>query len=398
MDILERFLNYVSFHTDSDGSSDAIPTTPGQTLLLNQLQQEMKDLELENIHIDPSGQLYGFLPATDASRPNIGFIAHVDTVPCGKDVKPQIIHYEGGDIIHKNGLVSPVKIFDFMEKYKGQDLIITDGTTVLGADDKAGIAEIMGAVEYLKAHPELPHGRIGLAFTPDEEIGRSSRGFDIPGFGMDFAYTLDGSTLGNVECENFNGASALVKFNGISVHPGASKNKMKNAILLCHEFISMLPAGEDPAHTEDHEGFYHVGKVTAEVAEASLVMILRDHDMAKLQHKKDVVQGIADFMNRKHGENTVVLEMRDGAVNMKDYLADKMFIVERAMEAFRKAGVEPRIVPIRGGGDCNVLTVAGLPCPNLSTGGENFHGNHEFIPVAALQKMAETVVHIATAE
>ncbi|MCF0150409.1 MAG: tripeptide aminopeptidase PepT, partial [Firmicutes bacterium] len=246
MDILQRFLNYVAFYTDSDGSSDAIPTTPGQTLLLNLLEEEMAQLGLENIHRSPSGQLYGFLAATDDSMPNIGFIAHVDTVPNGKDVKPQIIHYEGGDIVHENGAVTPVAIFDFLEDYKGQDLIITDGNTVLGADDKAGIAEIMTAVEYLKAHPELPHGRIGVAFTPDEEIGRSSRGFDIEGFGMDFAYTLDGSTLGKVECENFNGASVRVRFNGISVHPGASKNKMKSAILICNEFINMLPAGEDP--------------------------------------------------------------------------------------------------------------------------------------------------------
>ena len=396
MDILERFLKYVSFHTDSNGESNEIPTSEGQTELLDYLAEELKAIGLEDIHKSASGQLYAFLPATDKTMPGIGFIAHVDTVPCGKNVKPEIIHYEGGDIVHRNGLVSPVKIFDFMNKYVGQDLIITDGSTVLGADDKAGVAEIMNAVEYLAAHPELAHGRIGVAFTPDEEIGRSSKGFDIKGFGMDYAYTLDGSTLGNVECENFNGASAKVRFNGISVHPGASKNKMKSAILLANEFINMLPQGEDPAHTEDHEGFYHVTGLTAQVAEAELRIILRDHDIKKLEHKKDVVLKIAEFLNAKYGEDTVIVDMKDGARNMKEFIEDKMDIVYKAMRAFEKAGVTPRIVPIRGGGDCNVLTCAGLPCPNLSTGGENFHGNHEFIPVAALQKMADTVINIAT--
>ena len=402
MKVDERFLKYVEFGTNSDDSSETIPSTASQRVLGEYLAKELAAIGLEGAKIDEFGYVYGWLPASEGCEnlDAIGFIAHMDTsdaVP-GDNIKPRYVDYQGGDIVLESGVVTDVKNFPFLENYKGQKLIVTDGTTLLGADDKAGIAEIFTAMEYLIAHPEIKHGKICVGITPDEEIGRGPDKFDVPGFGAKFGYTLDGGTLGEIEYENFNAGSARFTVNGISIHPGSAKNKMKNAVLIMNELISMLPPEEAPEHTEGYEGFYHVGSIEGGVTKCTMALIIRDHDAAKYEERKAFLTRLADYINAKYGEGTVVLEMRDSYRNMKEKILPVMYIIEKAQKAFEDCGVVHKCVPIRGGTDGATLSFMGLPCPNLSTGGENFHGVNEFVSVPAMEKMVEVVTALCKAQ
>ena len=402
MKVDERFLHYVSFETTSDEDSTATPSTACQLVLADSLAEELKGLGLVGVKRDGYGRVYGFLPASPGCEDavTIGLIAHMDTSPAvsGKDIKPRRVVYEGGDIELGNGVVTRVADFSFLESYKGQELIVTDGTTLLGADDKAGVAEIVTAVEYLLAHPEVKHGRVAVAFTPDEEVGRGPEHFDIKGFGAAYGYTVDGGTLGEIEYENFNAAAARVTVRGVNIHPGSAKNKMKNAVLIAGEFMSLLPAAETPSHTEGYEGFYHAGAIAGDETTTEIRYILRDHDAAKLEARKATMMRTAEFLNARYGEGTVEVAIRDQYRNMKEKILPVMYVIERAEEAIRKAGVTPKTVPIRGGTDGAQLSFMGLPCPNLSTGGENFHGIHEFVSVPAMEKMVEILVNIVSAK
>ena len=401
MKVDERFLKYVSFETTSDEDSTETPSTACQLLLADFLADELKALGLERVRRDEYGRVYGFLPASPGCEDavTVGLIAHMDTSSAvsGADIKPRRFVYEGGDIELGNGVVTRVKDFPFLENYKGQELIVTDGTTLLGADDKAGVAEIVTAAEYLLAHPEVKHRRVAIAFTPDEEVGRGPEHFDFEGFGAAYAYTVDGGTLGEIEYENFNAAAARVTVHGVSIHPGSAKNKMKNAVLIAGEFMSLLPPAETPSHTEGYEGFYHAGAIAGDETMTEIRYILRDHDAEKLEARKAMIERCAEFLNGKYGEGTVEFAIRDQYRNMKEMILPVMYVIERAEEAMRKAGVQPKTVPIRGGTDGAQLSYQGLPCPNLSTGGENFHGVHEFVSVPAMEKMAEILVNIVRA-
>lgn len=402
MTVLDRFLKYVSFDTQSDERSDTTPSTAKQKLLGAELAAELNDIGLQNAHMDEFGYVYGWLPATPGYEgvPCMGLIAHMDTAPSfsGANVKPRILRYEGGDIVQGPGVVMRAKEHESLKRYIGQDLIITDGTTLLGADDKAGVAEIFSAVEYLKAHPEIPHGRIAVGITPDEEIGDGADHFDIAGFGAAVAYTVDGGELGELEYENFNAAGARVTVHGLNIHPGSAKDKMKNALLMAIEFNSMLPPAEIPAHTEGYEGFYHLQGMEGDETTAVLEYIVRDHDSDKFQARKATMEHIAAYLNEKYGPNTIELELKDQYYNMKAQIEPHMYLIHRAKAAFRKAGVEPMEVAIRGGTDGARLSYEGLPCPNLSTGGVNFHGPQEYIPVPSLEKMVEVLVHLLRAQ
>lgn len=397
--VQDRFLKYVSFDTQSDENSTSVPSSKKQKLLGAYLANELANIGLKNAHMDENGYVYGFLPATPGyeTKDTIGFIAHMDTSPdvSGKDVKPSIIHYTGGDIPLGNGnAVIKVKDFPFLEKYVGQDLIVTDGTTLLGADDKAGVAEIFTACEYLAQHPEIPHGRIAIGITPDEEIGCGADHFDIKKFDAKWAYTVDGGEIPEIEYENFNAASAKLTVNGINIHPGSAKNKMKNAVLLLNEFISMLPPAETPAHTEGYEGFYHVAEVNGNESIATLGMIIRDHDKEKFEARKVFVERTVQYLNEVYGEGTFILELKDSYYNMKEMILPHMHIIHAAEAAMRKIGMDPICVPIRGGTDGARLCFMGLPCPNLPTGGANFHSIHEFIPISSMEKMVEVLVEL----
>lgn len=402
MTVLDRFLKYVSYDTQSDDRTGTTPSTPKQKLLGAELAAELNDLGLQNAHMDEFGYVYGWLPATPGYEgvPCMGLIAHMDTAPSfsGANVKPRILHYEGGDVIQSPGIVMKVKEHESLKRYIGQDLIITDGTTLLGADDKAGVAEIFSAVEYLKAHPEIPHGRIAVGITPDEEIGDGADHFDIAGFGAAVAYTVDGGELGELEYENFNAAGARITVHGLNIHPGSAKNKMKNALLMAIEFNSMLPPAEIPAHTEGYEGFYHLQRMEGDETTTVLEYIVRDHDADKFQARKATMEHITAYLNEKYGPNTVELELKDQYYNMKAQIEPHMYLIHRAKAAFRKAGVEPQEVAIRGGTDGARLSYEGLPCPNLSTGGVNFHGPQEYIPVPSLEKMVEVLLNLVQAE
>ncbi len=402
MKVTDRFLQYVSYETTSDESSETCPSSPKELLLGKALAEEMKAMGLENAHIDENGYVYGFLPASPGceNEPAIGFIAHMDTSngASGANIKPRTIHYEGGDIPLSDTVSIEEKTFEFLKNYVGQDLIVTDGTTLLGADDKAGIAEILTAMEYLLAHPEVKHGRIAVGFTPDEEIGRGADRFDIPGFGADFAYTVDGGALGELEYENFNAATAIVTVHGVNIHPGSAKNKMKNSALIAMEFVSLLPAAMRPEHTEKYEGFIHLLHIEGEETTTKMVFIIRDHDMEKFTAKKMLMRAAAEYIDAKHGAGTIDLDIRDSYFNMKKYIEPVMHIVDRAKAAFEAAGVTPTVQPIRGGTDGSHLSENGLPCPNLSTGGENFHGEREFVSIQAMEKMVEVIVNISKAQ
>ena len=402
MDLIERFLKYVSFDTTSDEESESVPSTAKQRLLGAYLRDEFLRIGLSDVRFDDCGYVYGVLPATAGyeNAPKIGFISHMDTAPAvsGTNVKPRVVRYEGGDIALNETTAIKAADFAFLGRYVGKEMIVTDGTTLLGADDKAGVAEIVTAVEFLASHPEIPHGRIAVGITPDEEIGRGADHFDVEGFGCDFAYTVDGGELGELQYENFNAAGARFFVHGVNIHPGEAKNKMKNAVLIAAELVGMLPAAEAPAHTENYEGFYHVGDITGNESEVRVDMIIRDHDRELFEERKAFVTRLAEYLNAKYGAGTVELHMRDSYYNMKEKILPVMHVVERAKKAFEDSAVTPLVVPIRGGTDGARLSFEGLPCPNLSTGGYNFHGVHECIPVEDMHKMVEVLLRIMRAE
>ena len=400
MNIVDRFLKYVSYDTQSSEESDTIPTTDKQKVLGAELAREMTEIGLHGAHMDEYGYVYGFLPATAGKEgvPTLGLIAHMDTAPDapGANVKPSIVRYEGGDLKLAGGPVMRPAEFESLSKYVGQDLIVTDGTTLLGADDKAGVAEIMTAMEYLIAHPDIPHGRIAVGITPDEEVGSGADHFDVEGFGASAAYTVDGGELGELEYENFNAAAAKITVHGFNIHPGSAKDKMRNAALMAMEFNAMLPPAETPAHTDGYEGFYHLTGMKGDETQAVLTYIIRDHDRAKFEHRKARMEAIAAYLNGKYGPGTVEAELKDSYYNMREKIEPHMYLIHRARAAFEKAGVQAVEVPIRGGTDGARLSYMGLPCPNLSTGGVNFHGVMEYIPVRSLEKMVEVLVHLVT--
>lgn len=396
MTVSERFLKYVSFGTNSDENSETCPSTASQLVLAEYLAVELKAIGLDEVEIDKDGYVYGVIPATKGREndPSIGFVAHMDTSSDvkGDEIKPQIVKYQGGDIKLNDKVSITVKDFPYIEKYVGCDIITTDGTTLLGADDKAGIAEILTACEYIINHPEISHGRIAVGITPDEEIGRGADRFDVKRFGCDWAYTIDGGELGEIEYENFNAASAKITVHGVNIHPGSAKNKMKNAALMAAEFINMMPKSETPAHTEGYEGFYHLGGMEGDETLATLRYIIRDHHMESFLKRKEFVENLVAYLNGVYGEGTFELNMRDSYYNMRDKILPHMHIIDNAVSAMKNAGVEPLIVPIRGGTDGARLSFEGLPCPNLSTGGANFHGVHEFIPIQSMEKMVEIII------
>lgn len=404
MNVVERFLKYVSFDTQSNENSETCPSTAKQKLLGAELAAELSQMGLQNAHMDADGYVYAWLPATPGCEgvPCVGLIAHMDTAPAfpGASIKPRLVDYQGGDVIldAEKGLRIRADEDEALSRCVGQHLIVTDGSTLLGADDKAGVAEIITALEHLAAHPELKHGRIAVGITPDEEVGRGADRFDVAGFGAAVAYTVDGGELGELEYENFNAAGATVTIHGLNIHPGSAKNRMKNALLLAVEFAGMLPAAETPAHTEGYEGFYHLQHMAGDETTAVLEYIVRDHDKAKFVTRKETLKRIEAYLNAKYGEGTVTLELRDQYYNMKAQIEPHMYLIHRAKAAFRKAGVEPREVPIRGGTDGARLSYEGLPCPNLSTGGLNFHGPHEYIPAESLEKMVEVLLNLVQAE
>lgn len=401
MDVIERFLHYVSFDTQSDELSETVPSSLKQRVLGQALAEELSAIGLSDAVLDDFGYVYAFLPATKGyeSIPTLGLIAHMDTSPdvSGANVRPRIVRYEGGDLPLENGDALKVADFPFLERYRGQELIVTDGRTLLGADDKAGVAEILSACAYLVAHPEIPHGRIAVGITPDEEIGRGADHFDLSRFAASAAYTVDGGELGEIEYENFNAASAHVRVRGVNIHPGSAKGRMKNAILMANEYISMLPPAETPARTEGYEGFYHVHTFTGCESEAEIGMIVRDHDRAKFEARKRFLTDLTAYLNGVYGEGSFTLTLKDSYYNMKEKILDHMELIENAERAMRAVGVEPRIIPIRGGTDGARLSYEGLPCPNLSTGGANFHGVHEFIPVESMRAMVRVLVELLRA-
>lgn len=398
----ERLLKYVSIYTTSDPDSATVPSSMRQYDLARILVDELNALGLENVHVDENGIVYGWLSATPGceARPALGFIAHMDTAPdcSGENVKPQIIErYDGGDVVLPGSgeTLSPAA-FPGLQKLAGMTLITTDGTTLLGADDKAGIAEILQMAEEI-LRDDLPHGTVKIAFTPDEEIGNGPVKFDVAGFGCDFAYTVDGGDLGELEYENFNGASAHVAVKGLSVHPGSAKNKMINAMTVAMEFASLLPKHEVPENTEGYEGFAHLVGMQGEIEHATLDYIIRDHDRTLFENRKEKFRLAADFLNRKYGRELVAVELKDTYYNMKEKILPHMEIIETAKAAMLKNGVEPNIIPIRGGTDGARLSFMGLPCPNLCTGGENAHGKHEFAVLEDMEKIVDilkTIVEI----
>lgn len=400
MTVVDIFLKYVTFATQSDEESGITPSTSGQRVFAEALVKELEALGLEEISLDDNSYLMATLPSNmgDKEVPTIGFISHLDTSPdmSGEGVKPRIVSYAGGDIVlneAENIVLSP-RMFPEMEQYIGQDLIVTDGTTLLGADDKAGVAAIISAVAYLKEHPEIKHGKIRIGFTPDEEIGAGADHFNVEKFGCEFAYTVDGGEIGELEYENFNAAAAKVVFSGRNVHPGTAKDKMVNASLLAVEFASMLPADQRPETTEGYEGFFHLTTMVGSVEQAVLQYIVRDHSRELFEQKKQLLEQITAQLNKKY-PGMVSLEMHDQYYNMREIVEPKKYIVDLASEAMEAVGVKPQIKPIRGGTDGARLSFMGLPCPNLFTGGHNFHGRYEYIPIPSLQKSMETVVKIA---
>lgn len=401
MTVLDRFLKYVAIHTSSVEDSDSVPSNAAEFNLANLLKEELLSLKLSNVYLSNKCYLYATLPASEGyeNEKTIGLIAHIDTCPdvSGANVKPHIVRYSGEDIEIGNGKKLCKSEFECLENLKGEDLVVTDGTTLLGADDKAGIAEIMSAVEYLTLHPEIKHGEIKIAFTPDEEIEQGADYFDIKGFNADFAYTVDGGQLGEIEYENFNAASVKVEINGVNIHPGSAKNKMLNAVLLANEFINMLPPAETPAHTEKYEGFYHIGSISGNESKCIIDMIVRDHDFNKFEMRKSFIKNIADYLNSKYPPDTFIVGISDSYYNMAEKVRPHFYIIDRAKAAFEKCNTEPKIVAIRGGTDGAKLSFAGLVCPNISTGAYNMHSIYEFIPVSSLEKMTEVIVEIVKA-
>lgn len=396
--LLRRFLQYAAIDTQSAEGQKDVPSTKKQFDLALVLKSQMEELGLKNVTLDDHCYLMGTLPANTGEKlPSIGFISHMDTSPdySGRDVKPQIWeNYDGGDIALPDGTVIRTSEFPEIKQYKGKTIITSDGSTLLGADDKAGIAEIMTAVEYIILHPEIKHGDIRIGFTPDEEIGRGPDFFDVAKFGADWAYTLDGSAEGELEYENFNAASARITFKGLSVHPGYAKDKMVNSILRGVEFASSLPAWERPEHTEGYEGFYHLHTMDATLEKTTLVYIIRDHDRAGFEHRKKTVESLIRFFKDKYGEDAIEGEIKDQYYNMRAEIEPVMHVIEIAEKAMLECGVTPKIKAIRGGTDGARLSFMGLPCPNIFTGGHNFHGRYEFAVVETMEKAVETIVGI----
>ncbi|MBE6311477.1 MAG: peptidase T [Bacteroidales bacterium] len=398
MTVTDRFLKYVKFDTKSDENSGVTPSTSGQMVFAKYLKEELEGLGLTEITLDDNAYLMATLPAnTDEKIPTIGFIAHLDTSPdmSGTNVNPQIVDYKGGDIVlnaEQSIVLSPSQ-FPELNDYVGETLITTDGTTLLGADDKAGIAEIVTAIEYLKNHPEIKHGKIRIAFNPDEEIGQGAHKFDVDLFGADWAYTMDGGAVGELEFENFNAAVARITFKGRNVHPGYAKDKMINAIRVANKFATMLPESETPEHTEGYEGFYHVVGVEGSVEETTLTYIIRDHDRARFEARKKELEYLTCKINEEF-PGVATLDMKDQYYNMREKIEPVMHVIDIAKQAIENVGVTPKVQPIRGGTDGAQLSFKGLPCPNIFAGGLNFHGRYEFVPVSSMEKAAQVVVEI----
>ena len=397
--ILDRFLRYVAIDTQSDENSESQPSTAKQFNLLKLLQQELQAMGVEAT-LDEYGYVMGTIPASAGVKaPKLGFIAHVDTAPdaSGANVKPQIIKdYDGSDIALKGipGLFLKPAEFPELLNHKGQTIITTDGTTLLGADDKAGVAEIMNAVQYIMEHPDFPHGEIKIGFTPDEEIGRGVAKFDVGKFGADYAYTMDGGEIGELEFENFNAAAATLRIQGCNVHPGYAKGKMRNAIRIAEEFDALLPAEQKPEYTEGYEGFYHLISFTGSVECATISYILRDHDISRYEDKKAVIRRCADFINAKYGEGTATAEIKHQYYNMRSQVEPHYHIIDKAIKAMELEGIQPKVQPIRGGTDGANLSYMGLPCPNIFAGGLNFHGKMEFLPLENMEAASRVVLRL----
>lgn len=398
MDIVERFLNYVSFDTQSAEDSQTVPSTAKQLDFAKYLRDELKDEGFDDVEMDDNGYVYATLKSNIKKEvPTIGFISHYDTSPdcSGKDVKPRIVkNYDGKDIELSPGIISSTKKFPELLQHVGEDLIVTDGHTLLGADDKAGIAEIVQAMCWLRDHKEIPHGDIRMGFNPDEEIGMGAHHFDVEKFGCEWAYTMDGGDLGDLEFENFNAASAKINIKGVSVHPGYAKGKMINANRLAAEFAAMLPADETPETTEGYEGFYHLLGIESNIENAKLSYIIRDHDRDKFEERKAFIEKCVVEMNKKYGEGTVIADVKDQYYNMKEMIDPKMHVIDIVLKAMQDSGVPPKVEPIRGGTDGAQLSFKGLPCPNIFAGGVNFHGPYEFISVQVMEKAMQVIVKI----
>ena len=401
MTLVERFLKYVSFDTQSSEETRLTPSTPGQMVFAKYLKSELESLGLEEITLDEYGYLFATLPAnTEKEVPTIGFIAHMDTSPdmSGKDITPRIVeNYNGSDIVlnaEDRVILSPAQFSELLT-HKGEDLIVTNGKTLLGADDKAGIAEIVSAVAYLKEHPEIKHGKIRIGFNPDEEIGEGAHKFDVEKFGCEWAYTMDGGEVGELEYENFNAAAAKIVFKGRNVHPGYAKHKMINSIRIANQFISMLPRHETPEHTEGYEGFYHLVGIQGDVEQTTLSYIIRDHDRSRFESRKREMAHLVRKINAEFGEDTAVLELRDQYYNMREKIEPVMHIIDTAFAAMEAVGVKPNVKPIRGGTDGAQLSFKGLPCPNIFAGGLNFHGRFEFVPIQNMEQAMKVIIKIA---
>lgn len=399
-----RFINYAKIYSTSDPESESCPSSPQQWNIAKYIFEELQSLGLENVQLDENGYIYAYIPSNleQDDEPTIGFIAHYDTSPDfnGENVKPQIWDdYNGGDLVlnKETGFTLSPNRFESLKDYVGKTLITTDGTTLLGADDKAGVAEIVTAAEYLLAHPEIKHGRIAIGFTPDEEIGRGAHKFDVEKFGAEWAYTMDGGEVGELEYENFNAAGAVVKIYGLSVHPGYAYGKMVNAALLAADFIQALPANETPATTRGYEGFFHLIETTADISEAKLQYIIRDHDEAKFEARKQLMLDTVEAMNQKYGAGTFEVEIKEQYRNMKQQFEGKMHIVDIAAQAMKDANIEPKIKAIRGGTDGAQLSYMGLPCPNIFAGGINFHGPYEYVALESMEKAVKVIINIAKA-
>ena len=398
--LIERFLDYISYDTQSSEEAEGCPSTPKQLDFARHLAESLEEMGLEDVEMDESGYIYATLPSNiPAEVPTIGFTSPYDTSPdcSGANIMPRIVeHYDGADIVldAAEGSVTAPKMFPEMLDHVGEDLIVTDGHTLLGADDKAGIAEIVEAMAYLMEHPEISHGRIRVAFNPDEEIGAGAHLFDVEKFGAEWAYTMDGSEVGELEYENFNAASATIRIKGLNVHPGYAKDKMRNACLIATEFAREMPAAEVPERTEGYEGFYHLTGIKATVEEATLSYIIRDHDRQRFEERKNFVADLAAVFEERYGEGVVTADIRDQYYNMKQQLEGKEHIIDIARRAIEEAGMECKVKAIRGGTDGAQLSFKGLPCPNIFAGGLNFHGRHEFVPIQSVQKAMQTVVNI----
>jgi tripeptide aminopeptidase len=398
MDITERFLNYTKFDTQSSEESDSVPSTPKQLVFAEYLKKELEDEGLSNVEMDEKGYIYATLKAnTKDDIPTIGFISHYDTSPdcSGADIRPSIVRaYDGSDILLSEGIISSPKRFPELLKHVGEDLIVTDGHTLLGADDKAGIAEIVQAMCYLRDHPEIRHGNIRIAFNPDEEIGMGAHHFDVEKFGCEWAYTMDGGDVGELEFENFNAASAKIHIKGVSVHPGYAKGKMVNANNLAAEFARLLPEDETPEATEGYQGFYHLLGIQSNVEGAKLSYIIRDHDREQFEDRKRMMLSCVEQMNEKYGEGTVTAEIKDQYYNMKEKIDPQMHVIDLVLHAMQDCGVAPKVKPIRGGTDGAQLSFKGLPCPNIFAGGVNFHGPYEFVSIQSMEKAMQVIVKI----